>query len=233
MNPYYDDGKGIVIYHGDCRDILPTLPKSDLMLTDPVWPNCPEGLLEGWQDAMDLLRSCLQVIKSDRLVIVLRHDCDPRFLGAVPKRFPFFRVQILPYAIPGYIGRKLGGDELAYSFGEPLISKPGRRVIPGYAPKQQPAGRRANGHPCSRALGHFTYLVHWWSEENHTVIDPFCGSGTTLVACKQMNRSAVGIEIEERYIEIAIRRLDQEVLRFDEPKRQPAAVEASLFSNQS
>ncbi len=37
MKPYYDDGKGIVIYHGDCREILPTLPKVDLVLTDPPW----------------------------------------------------------------------------------------------------------------------------------------------------------------------------------------------------
>ena len=42
MEPYYDDGKGIVIYHGDCREILPTLPKVDLVLTDP-----PYGIEEG------------------------------------------------------------------------------------------------------------------------------------------------------------------------------------------
>ncbi len=212
MTPYYEHG-GITIYHGDCRAVLPYLERTDLVLTDPVWPNCPVGLLQGWQDAMGLLRSCLQVAKADRLVIVLRHDCDPRFLGAVPKRWPFFRVQILPYVMPGYIGRKLGDDELAYSFGEPLKSKPGRRVIPGYAPKQQPAGRKANGHPCSRAVGHFTHLIHWWTEEDHCIVDPFCGSGTTLVAAKQMNRAATGIEIEERYCEIAAKRLSQEVLQ--------------------
>lgn len=67
-------------------------------------------------------------------------------------------------------------------------------------------------HPCSRALGHFRWLVRWWSERGETIIDPFMGSGTTLRAAKDLNRIAIGIELEERYCEIAAQSLSQKVL---------------------
>lgn len=141
------------------------------------------------------------------MVIVLRGDSDPRFLQAVPSRYPFFRVQVLSYAVPGYIGRKLGGDEMAYSFGEPLPSAPGRRVIPCWAPKAQPSDRPPKGHPCSRSLIHFRWLTHWWSLPGETILDPFAGSGTTGVAAVEMGRDFIGIEIDADYHAIAADRL--------------------------
>lgn len=194
------------LYLGDCREILPGLT-ADALVTDPVWPNCPKGLIPGSDDPHSLWREtwiAMPTVK--RAVVVMRHDSDPRFLDAVPMRY--LRATILPYVMPGYIGRFLGGDELAYSFGEPIPSRAGQRVIPGRAPAVQPGGRSANGHPCSRALEHFKFLIRWWSEPDEIVLDPFMGSGTTGSACHSFGRKFIGIEIDPTYFDIACRRIE-------------------------
>jgi len=208
LRPYYQDDYA-TIYHGDCREILPQLEVCPVLITDPVWPNCPADLLAGADRPAELFAEMLGSLRAlpVRMVIVMRSDSDPRFLQIIPRSLPFFRCQILPYVMPGYIGRKLGGDEIAYSFGEPIPSRAGVRVIPGYAPKIQPQGRLTNGHPCSRALAHFKWLLKWWALDGETILDPFCGSGTTLHAARESGLRAIGIEIEEQYCEIAANRL--------------------------
>lgn len=202
MTPYYEQDE-ITIFHGDSLDLVEIL-RGDALITDPVWPNCPKGLLYGSDDPYLLFeRFCARFSWSDckRSVFILRHDSDPRFLAPVP--LAYARAVQLPYVMPGYIGRWLGGDELAYCFGDPIPRRQGQIVIPGRAPQVQPRGRRANGHPCSRAYKHLEFLVRWWSDVGETVIDPFAGSGTTLLAARRMGRRAVGIEIEEKFCEIA------------------------------
>lgn len=218
MKPYYEQD-GIRIYHGDCREILPALEVCPVLMTDPVWPNCPAGLLPGADRPKELLAEMFRALPGlpVRTVIVMRFDSDPRFLEVVPAELPFFRTQLLPYVVPGYLGRKLGGDEIAYSFGEPIPSAEGARVIPGRAPNiVQPKRFRENGHPCSRALLHFKWLIKWWTVPGEIIIDPFMGSGTTLHAARESGISAIGVEIEEKYCEIAAQRLyESTVLPFE------------------
>lgn len=205
------------ILHGDCREILPTVP-ADVLITDPVWPNCPPGLLEGWDRPAQLLAEALEAAPPSvkRVVIILRSDSDPRFLQAVPSRWPFVCSQALAYVVPMYIGRVLGGTELAYCFGEPVPSREGYRVIPMWGPKAQPANRRANGHPCSRAMVHMEWLCRWWSVPGETVVDPFSGSGTIPLAAHRSQRDGVGIEINADYCEIARRRVRDDAPLFAE-----------------
>jgi len=69
-------------------------------------------------------------------------------------------------------------------------------------------------HPTQKPLAMMNYFVRTYSNEGDTILDPFMGSGTTLRAAKDLGRECIGIEIEEKYCEIAARRLEQEVLAF-------------------
>ena len=69
-----------------------------------------------------------------------------------------------------------------------------------------------NGHPCPKPYKAWSWLLEHHSIIGETVLDPFCGSGTTLVAAKRLNRKAIGIEISEKYCEIAVNRLRQQEL---------------------
>lgn len=222
MKPYYEED-GITIYHGDAREILPQL-EAEAIITDPIWPDC-EHAFPG-VDAKRLLTEVLDVAVVDRVTIHLGCWSDPRFLEAVPDRFPFLRACWLRYACPGYRGRILNGADLAYVFGEPPASRPGARVLPGErtstgtdvarstwnaaTSSKREADLDALPHPTPRKLEHLAWLVEFFGGE--TLIDPFMGSGTTLRAAKDLNRRAVGIDIEERYCEYAATRLAQGVL---------------------
>lgn len=236
MTPYYDED-GVTIYHGDAREILSQI-EADTLITDPIWPNC-EHIFAG-VDAKALLAETLEVATVERVVVQIGCASDARFLGAVPDRWPYIRTCWLEYACPSYQGRILNTGDVAYVFGRPPKSGPGRHVLPGRLLARSidkgltrwnwdNATRRKLGrdrqaempHPTPRRLAHVEWLCNWFSER--TVVDPFMGSGTTMVAARQVGRKAIGIEIEERYIDLAIRRLSQGVLALEEdlPKRAP------------
>ncbi len=226
--PYYDHA-GITIYHGDCREILPQL-ETEAIITDPVWPNAIKRFF-GSDDPGGMLTEALSMAKARRVAIQLGCDSDPRFLSAVPDTWPFLRVCWLDYSRPSYKGRILYTGDVAYLFGEPPESKPGRRLISGMCRSSRTDkmfhrsrfGKKIRftgsddeeiiPFPAPRRYEHVRWLVDQFTDKELT--DPFMGSGTTLVAAKELGRQAIGIEIEEKYCEIAAERLAQEVFGFE------------------
>lgn len=218
VKPYYQHG-GITIYNADCREVLPTITQPDTCIVDPIWPNSVFPGVQLFADAAKLL-TC------ERLVVHLGCSSDPRFLQSVPVRYPFLRTCWLRYARPSYRGRILIGSDVAYAFGIAPPSRPGRQVLSGECVarkndgKLQNTGRGASTsehldyeslpHPCPRRYEHLAWLVGVFADRG--VIDPFCGTGTTLHAAKNAGLTAIGIETEERYCEIAAKRLSQDVL---------------------
>lgn len=222
MKPYYE-GDGVALYCGDARDVLPLLEHPDTCITDPVWPN---SVFPSVTDPVALFAETVARVTSERLVVHLGCTSDPRFLLAVPGTRPFLRTCWLRYARPSYRGRLLIGSDVAYAFGLPPRPRPRRMVLSGECTaasnrKRTQATGRGGGHilksdwrdlphPCPRQFDHVAWLVNTFADEG--VLDPFAGTGTTLLAARQAGLRAVGIECEERYCEIAARRLSQTVL---------------------
>lgn len=203
MKPYYDHA-GVTIYHGDCREILPGLPSIEVLVTDPVWPDTGMVDLAGHEDPYGLFADMWKAFSKlpPRAAIQVACYSDPRFFACVPLEMRFFRYVHLEMAKRSYRGRLLITGDMAMLFGPPPRSRPGLRVVPGYCMDTSNTGRR-NDHPAHRRIKHVEYLVYIWSDIEETILDPFAGSGTTLLAAKSLGRKAIGIEIEERFCEMA------------------------------
>lgn len=210
--PYYqDDQYGITIYHGDCREILKELKPVNLVLTDLPYGNNTDYL--SYNDTPDNLKETISavmphILRSERALIT----CGVANIYDYPK--PDW---ILCWHIPAGSGSTKWGFNcwqpiLAYGSDPYLQNGLGRRS--DTITKNEIATKF--GHPCSKPEDFWGLLLKRGSvKETDTVLDPFMGSGTTLVAAKQLNRKAIGIEIEEKYCEIAVKRLQQGVFQFD------------------
>ncbi len=207
-------GDGITLYCGDCLKVMPECEGVASIVTDPVWPDCAVPLA-GSDAAVHLFREFTKRIPVtvERVAVQLGCDIDPVLLASMrSQRLSFFRAAWLEYVRPRYKGRLLYTSDVAYLYGKPPASCPGQRVIPGRCMPTKAEPKTGNTHPCPRKLGHVRWIVKWWTEPHDTVLDPFAGSGTTLRAAKDLGRRAIGIEIEEKYCEIAANRLQQGVL---------------------
>jgi len=200
------------------KTFVPTGPT--VLITDPVWPNRAEHLFAG-VDAFRLLGHTLMLLSRHRHMIthlVLHVGCttDPRFLNAIPyyPDWPFWRTCWLRYDCGVSRGQSVIGSDVAYIYGRPRYPE-GTRVMPGEAPRgygSRHRGRGAGTHPCPRDIDHVRWLVRWCTLPGETILDPFCGSGTTLVAAKEHGRNAIGWDIDPAYCELARQNLAQREL---------------------
>lgn len=200
------------VVHGDARDILPTLatdPSRTVVITDPPWPDCEHVDIEGADDALGLWRDVAALLPAvaDRLIMVLGSDTDPRgMLEAVPPSLPFITTLWLRYARPAYRGPIMRSADVAYCFGRARLH-PGSRVLPGEYVSTRSRDRTETAHPCPRNLQHMRWLVGRHAAKADLVIDPFCGSGTTLVAAAELGIPAIGFDVDARWVAETNRRL--------------------------
>jgi site-specific DNA-methyltransferase (adenine-specific) len=81
-------------------------------------------------------------------------------------------------------------------------------VLPQIASGGVSTGRRDIVHPCPRNEGHVRWILAWHANPGQTVLDPFAGSCTTLIAARALGLHAIGIEVHRPFVDDAIRRLD-------------------------
>jgi DNA modification methylase len=204
--PFYADGT-VTIYHGDARDIVPLLEGVEIVVTDP-----PYGI--GWKPRVNHQD---QPWKDERLdisfALVGRNHCiwgGNYFTDLLPPSESWL-IWIKRPASHDFDSdpRSYAVSELAWTdFG----GKPRMKNHTWDGGKREgDASNRDFSHPAQKPLE----LMRWCLSlcpGSGVVLDPFCGSGTTLRAAKDLGWQAIGIEIEEQYCEVAARRMAQESL---------------------
>lgn len=226
MKPYYEDG-AVKIFHGDCREILPQLEPVDLVLTDPpygitdhawdkpiaprLWMYSPTVCFAAEPYATALITGSPLPFKYD-LVWIKNTATNLENCRIRPART---HERILLFGHVSYAAQKtIRTDEEmkrlnAQQRTRMEWSNPGS-VLEFDAVNNRSGERTA--HPSQKPLALIMWLLRSYSLDGNTILDPFMGSGTTLRAAKDLGRKAIGIEIEEKYCEIAARRMAQEVL---------------------
>jgi len=226
MKPYYTD-KFCTIYHGDCREIVYRIGEEqvDGVVTDPPYMDYLSGYFEGRPNP----HKAIVELPPVEYMRVLYIACRPKTAMVCWCRWDSFdkisraaadvgwkvRNQIV-WAKPNHTAGDLEGNlgnqhECAIFATKGRWLRHGKREVnlwqesnyfsKGYRP-----------HPNAKPEPLMSRSVRLVCAEGATVLDPFMGSGATLVAAKEQGRKSIGIEIEEKYCEIAANRLGQEVL---------------------
>jgi len=220
VNPYYED-EFVTLYHGDCREITEWLA-ADVLVTDPPYgvrwesrhggnrgprarrartadavagddsPDARDAVLEMWGKRPALVFGSWRVVRPARCHALLIWNKEGAY--SAMSNGPFFTNHEEIYA--------LGSDW-------PKVGKPLRSVITTTEHRSQHVA--AIGHPTPKPDSLMGQLV---DRTEGVIADPFAGSGSTLVAAKRLGRRAIGVELDERYCEIAAKRLAQGVLDF-------------------
>jgi len=207
--PYYQRD-GITIYHGDCREILPGLGEFDAIVTDP-----PYGIAEKWIGGAGGKSSWRIPAKethgwdrmpSDRLSDALPHGKSAIVWGGNYYSLPPTRCWLI-WDKKQPDTWTTGQAEMAWTNLDRTTRVFRMAQCEAHEPEQM-SGKKS--HPSQKPLDLMRWCLKWVDAE--TILDPFMGSGTTLLAAKLEGRKAVGIEVEERYCEIAAKRLAQGVL---------------------
>jgi len=248
MKPYYNHA-GITIYHGDCREILPQMPKVGCVITSPPY-NMRTRIRNGkyvereqashfskkysdYSDAMpiaeyfefqsDVLSKCLQCSPLLFFNIQIVTGCKEAWFKLIGKYAEHIKDVVVwdkgsgqPAMHESVINRSY---ELILVFETPPAA--GRAFAKSYFKRgdMQDVWRLGRGgkgkyksHTATFPISIPSQIITGWTVPEDLVLDCHAGTGTTLVAAKELRRKAIGIEIEEKYCEIAAKRLAQEVL---------------------
>lgn len=213
MKPYYDDGRGIVIYHGSCLDIT-AWTSADVLVCDP-----PYGMsfVSSWTIQRRPIHGDDTTEARDAMLALWGGSRAAAVFGTWKVARPANVRHRLIWDKQDGSGPGMGdlsaafgnSDEEIYLLGE--WPKTGRRQSNVLRTDTGMAVHAMTiGHPTPKPVDLMERLLR--AAPPGVVADPFCGSGATLVAAKNLGRCAIGIEIEEKYCAIAARRLEQEVL---------------------
>ena len=209
--PYYQD-EWATIYCGDCREILPGLADKsiDLVLSDPPYGvgmcyDVYDDTEENWFELMSW--AIPQMRRVGKMVII--PSCQI-------KRLDWFYANHKPdWLICWYKGSVGCAAFTGFNDWEPLVvyGKNNTTMHDYFHASPEP---QTNGHPCQKPQLWSKWLIARATNNNgDIVLDPFMGSGTTIITARQLNRKCIGIELSEKYCEIAAKRCSQSVMKLE------------------
>ena len=200
------------LYLGDCRDILPTLPKVDAVVTDP-----PYGIKADATMAKQGGTQYGNAAAAKRHYEATDWDTAPPDADLLNAVVAAGRWAILfggnYFGLPAsrcwlVWDKEVNGEfadcELAWT----NLDKPVRRIRHMWNGMLRKGQEERNGHPTQKPLGVMKWAIGHLPH-GETILDPFMGSGTTGVAAVQMGRDFIGIEREPKYFDIACKRIEQ------------------------
>jgi DNA modification methylase len=197
VKPYYEEG-GITIYHGDCRVLLESIHVADLVATDPPYGILDNGGKWGRKRELEWDRlpagNITQILRAGRQHVIWGGN----YFALPPSRG--WLVWVKPDRVPSAADVELAWTSLDMNsrmFTHSIAATNAERC----------------GHPTQKPLHVMMWSLSFFPDAK-TILDPFMGSGTTLLAAKKWGCTAIGIEREEKYCEIAAKRLAQGVLEF-------------------
>lgn len=206
MQPYYQRN-GTAIYHADSRDILPALPQVDLVVTDPPYGirfqsnhRVQKHKRIAGDDTLPLDLIWLAIAKARCAAYVF---CRWGNLAAMPA----------PKSVLAWVKDNHSMGDLKHEHGRKweacCFYAQAHHQFVKRIPDVLHAKRTGNKlHPTEKPVELIEQLIR--ANVCDTVLDPFMGSGTTLLAAMRCNKQAIGIELDEQYCEVAARRLETE-----------------------
>lgn len=211
MRPYYEDD-AVTIYHGDCREVMPLLPTPDAIVTDP-----PYGLGDKWQGGGgETTKSSWRFDPSEAQAWDSAPVPEVVDLASAAPAVVIWGGNY--YALPPtrcwFMWDKKQNDQWTTAQAEMAWTNLDRPVRMFRMAQAEAYGSMNKEHPTQKPLALMSWCLEMMRlEPNALILDPFMGSGTTLRAAKDRGYRSIGIDLDERYCEIAARRMAQEVLR--------------------
>lgn len=208
------------LYHGDCLEILPTLPKVDAVVTDPPYGinlgnhaaakdgRAEHVLVKGGYESYDDTEENLCAIVVPAVVQSIAIAKRGLVFCASSNIWHFPRASMIGGVyLPAAQGRNTWGFT---SFWPCLLygSAPNLNLGCRATAHRSTAAAEKSYHPCPKPIDWMMWAVSLASGNGDEVLDPFMGSGTTGVACANLGRSFIGIEIERKYFDIACERIE-------------------------
>ena len=217
-NVYYQDD-AVTIYHGNAAELLLAMPSNsvDLVLTDPPFnARVKYGSYDDnrpWPDYVAWLVPMIEEMERVSCGMVLVFASVPSMLRLVPAKPPKW---VASWNRPVSNNHPAGNSGFMSRW-EPCLVYGRTYGADGRVPSfhlndswsAMPTGADISGHPCPKPDALMRLILD--QHPARTILDPFMGRGTTLRAAKDLGRKAIGIEIEERYCEIAAKRMSQSV----------------------